>query len=183
MTDAAALPRRRHPRHGGSLLRACLALTLALGPASLSLAQVDESRRNVRIEISGTIRAKVPCVINDNKPINIRFDDVQISRIDGQYKMTVIPYSLNCKRANSQALKMKIAGSGAGFNTKLLAIPNQNNLGIALKWNKTDFPLNNWFSLNPASPPALQAVLVARSTGAITGGEFSAAATMVVDYQ
>lgn len=183
MTDATALSRQRQPRRAGSLLATYAVLTLMLAPPSLSQAQSDVTTKQVRIQISGTIRAKVPCIINDNQPINIPFGDVQISRIDGNYKMAVIPYTLDCKRAGSYALKMKISGDGADFNTDLLGIPTQSSLGIALKRGTASIALNDWFSLNPASPPTLQAVLVAHSTGKITGGEFSAAATMVVDYQ
>ncbi|WP_315139365.1 fimbrial protein [Achromobacter marplatensis] len=183
MTDASASPRRQHPGLAGVLLPMCLAVTLVLAPASRSLAQSDSSKKQIRIDISGTIRAKVPCIINDNQPISIPFGDVQITRIDGQYKMTVIPYTLDCKRAGSYALKMKISGDSADFNTNLLSIPTQSSLGIALKRGTTNIALNDWFSLNPASPPTLQAVLVAHGTGEITGGEFSASATMVVDYQ
>lgn len=184
MTDVTATPRIPHSERLGSPLRAGLALILILAAPSLSLAQTAIAKNQVRVEISGTIRAKIPCIINNNKPIDIPFGDVQISRIDGkQYKITQIRYTLDCRRALSYPLNMKISGKGAGFNSKLLGIPGQSSLGIALKRNTTNLALNDWFSLTPASPPKLEAVLVAHSEGTITGGEFSAAATLVVDYQ
>jgi type 1 fimbria pilin len=184
MTDVTASPRIPHRGHVDNLLRTCLTLPLILAPASLPLAQTVLGKNQVLVEISGTIRAKIPCIINNNKPIDIPFGDVQISRIDGkQYKITQIRYTLDCRRAQSYPLHMKISGEGAGFNSKLLGIPSQSSLGIALKRNTTNLALNDWFSLTPASPPKLEAVLVAHSEGTITGGEFSASATMVVDYQ
>ncbi|WP_454674612.1 fimbrial protein [Achromobacter pestifer] len=164
------------------LSRVCLALTLMLAPAAMSWAQ-NATDKQIQVKISGTIRAKVPCIINRNQPIGVRFGDVQISRIDGQYKTTVIPYEVDCTRAVGAALQMKISGEGASFNKALLGIPKQANLGIALKRGSEALPLNNWFTFSPAQPPILQAVLLAHTDGEITGGEFSASATMVVDYQ
>ncbi|NMK48351.1 fimbrial protein [Achromobacter sp. Bel] len=184
MPDTTASPRIPHPGDIGSPLRTCLTAILLMAPASLSLAQTAIANNHVRVEISGTIRAKIPCIINNNKPIDIPFGDVQISRIDGkQYKITQIRYTLDCRRAQSYPLNMKISGEGASFNPKLLGIPSQSSLGIALRRDTTLLALNDWFSLTAASPPKLEAVLVAHSEGTITGGEFSASATMVVDYQ
>jgi type 1 fimbria pilin len=150
-----------------------------------AMAQPRQPDYQIKVEVSGTIRATVPCKINANRPINTPFGDVEIARIGGEYKKTEISYQLDCTRAGTNALKMKVEGDGAEFNTKLLRIPSQANLGIAFKRDNTALALNAWFSFYSwTRPPKLHAILLANpDNGSIKSGEFSASATLVVDYQ
>ena len=142
-----------------------------------------EAAQSMLLSIRGTIRARPPCVINDNQPITAPFGDVDTTAIDGSYKTITLTYSLNCSRAVKSELKMKVEGVGTTFDQTLLRVPSFNNLGIALKIAGQSYPLNTWHNFNANLPPTLQAVLVKRQGSEIAGGSFRSGATLVVDYQ
>lgn len=132
----------------------------------------------------GTLIEPPPCVINGNQPIEVNFgDDVMTSRVDGtSYKKMPIAYQLNCTGLFNNALRMQIEGIGAGFNNKLLNT-NKGNLAIALLNNGTALGVNSWFNFTYPTKPTLEAVPAKNPTGALTGGAFSATATMKIDYR
>ncbi|SDQ71281.1 Pilin (type 1 fimbria component protein) [Pseudomonas sp. UC 17F4] len=142
-----------------------------------------EAAQAMLMSIKGTIRARPPCVINDNQLITAPFGDVDTTAIDGSYKTITLTYSLNCSRAVKSELKMKVEGQGASFDRTLLRVPSYNNLGIALKIAGQKYSLNTWQNFNANLPPTLQAVLVKRQDSDIAGGSFTSGATLVVDYQ
>jgi type 1 fimbria pilin len=135
------------------------------------------------VNIRGTVILPPPCTINNNQTIRVDFgDEVMTTRIDGvNYKQT-IAYSLNCEIQKSNALKMSIQGNTAGFGTGLLRT-NKSDLGIALYYETQRLNINTWFNYTYPNQPVLYAVPVKRSGATLTGGEFTASATLLIDYQ
>ena len=135
------------------------------------------------VTIKGVVFAAVPCVINNNAPINAPFGDVQTSRIDGNYRTITLDYLLDCSRAANNELRMQVRGNNAGFDSSLLMVPGKNNLGVALKKDGNSFAINTWADFDTNRQPLLQAVLVKNQNGEVEAGEFKASATLVVDYR
>ncbi|WP_248132094.1 fimbrial protein [Pseudomonas sp. B329] len=153
-------------------------MAMLLGSASL----INAAEKQVTIK--GTVFASIPCVINNNKPITASFGDVQIEKIDGAYKTITLDYSLNCTNATTNELRMYVLGGVTWFDSKALAIRNNDNIGVALIKDGTRLTLNNWFNFDPRKQPVLQAVLVKYSLfSKVNAGAFQASATLAVDYQ
>lgn len=137
---------------------------------------------NLNVNVSATIMDP-PCIINGNRPISVNFgNDILISRINGYNYEKSIAYTLDCSAATSNLLKMQLKGSGATFNSALLAT-NKGNLGIELRSNGSKLAVNNWLNFTNPARPVLTAVLVKNAAIAPTGGVFSASSTLVVEYQ
>jgi type 1 fimbria pilin len=138
---------------------------------------------NVPVNIRGTVIIPPPCTINNNQTIRVDFgDEVMTTRIDGVNYKQAITYSLSCDIQKSNNLKMSIQGTVASFNSALLRT-DKNGLGIALYRGTQPLNANTWFNYTYPSKPELYAVLVKQSGATLTGGEFTAAATLLIDYQ
>lgn len=134
------------------------------------------------VTVKVTVLAPPPCVINDSRPIEVEFGDVMTTRVDGaNYKMP-INYTLSCTGGTSNAMKLQIKGNGAAFDATALRT-NKPGLGIELRQGDSKLVVNNWLAFSYPNKPALWAIPVKQGGATLTGGEFSAVATMAVDYQ
>lgn len=134
------------------------------------------------ITVKVTVVAPPPCVINDDRPIEVEFGDVMTTRVDGDnYKMPV-NYTLSCTGGTSNAMKLQVKGTGAAFDATVLQT-NKSGLGIELRQGDSKLAVNDWLNFTYPNTPELWAVPVKQSGATLTGGEFSAGATMAVDYQ
>ncbi|HAT4913351.1 TPA: fimbrial protein [Serratia marcescens] len=134
------------------------------------------------ITVSVTIVAPPPCIINDDRPIEVEFGDVMTTRVDGDnYKMPV-NYTLLCAKASSNAMKLQVQGNVASFDGKVLQT-NKAGLGVQLLQGDSKLAVNSWLNFTYPNAPALWAVPVKQSGVTLTGGEFTAGATMKVAYQ
>nr|WP_262504762.1 fimbrial protein [Serratia liquefaciens] len=134
------------------------------------------------IKVTVTIVAP-PCVINNNSLIEVSFgNDVMTTRIDGSYKKQPVVYSVECKNAPNNAMKLQIQGTGAGFDADVLKT-NKNDLGVALLRNGNRQPINSWVNFTYPNLPKFEAVPVKQAGATLSGGAFSAGATMKVEYQ
>lgn len=135
------------------------------------------------IKVTVTIVAPPPCVINGDNLIEVKFgDDVMTTRIDGSYKKMPVTYSVECKNAPSNAMKIQIQGNGAGFDNGVLQT-NKSDLGIKILRNGSTQPINSWINFTYPNLPKFEAVPVKKSGATLSGGVFSAGATMKVEYQ
>lgn len=137
---------------------------------------------------SATVTVKVivvappPCVINDDRPVEVEFGDVMTTRVDGDnYKMPV-NYTLSCTGGTSNAMKLQVKGNGAAFDATVLQT-NKTGLGIELRQGDGKLAVNSWLNFTYPNKPELWAVPVKQAGTTLTGGEFSAGATMAMDYQ
>jgi type 1 fimbria pilin len=135
------------------------------------------------ITVKVTIVAPPPCVINGNNLIEVNFgNDVMTTRVDGSYKKMPVAYNIECKNAPNNAMKIQISGNAAGFDSDVLQT-NKGDLGIALISNGSRLPVNSWLNFTYPNTPQLEAVPVKQAGATLTGGAFSAGATMKVEYQ
>jgi type 1 fimbria pilin len=137
---------------------------------------------------TATVTVKVtvvapPCEINYNNLIEVNFgNDVMTTRVGGDYKKMPIVYSVQCKGGASNAVRMLIDGNGATFDREVLGTA-KTDFGIALLKNGTPMPINTWLDFTYPNLPQLEAVPVKRIGATLTGGAFSAGATMKVEYR
>lgn len=134
------------------------------------------------VTVKVTVVAPPPCVINGDQPIEVNFDEVVTTRVDGSRYIREVPYNVICTGATSNDMVMQITGTGASFDPDVLGT-NQDNLGIALLNNGKAQPLNSDIKFPYPNFPVLKAVPVKRTASTLKAGAFSAGATMKVDYQ
>ncbi|CAI1596225.1 fimbrial protein [Serratia quinivorans] len=156
----------------------------ALGLALLAALPAAQAAETANVTVRVTIVAAPPCEINNNNDIEVNFgNDVLTTRVDGSaYKKMPVTYSINCSGGPSNSVKMRIEGTGAGFDNSVLST-NQADFGIALLNNGSRYPINSWVNFSAPSPPRLEAVPAKRAGVTLKGGPFSAGATMKVEYQ
>lgn len=134
------------------------------------------------VTVKVTVVAPPPCVINDDRPVEVEFGDVMTTRVDGDnYKMPV-NYTLSCTGGTSNAMKLQVKGNGAAFDATVLQT-NKTGLGIELRQGDGKLAVNSWLNFTYPNKPELWAVPVKQAGTTLTGGEFSAGATMAMDYQ
>ncbi len=154
--------------------------TLAGVLAALPMLVWAASSATVTVKV--TVVAPPPCVINDDRPVEVEFGDVMTTRVDGDnYKMPV-NYTLSCTGGTSNAMKLQVKGNGATFDATVLQT-NKTGLGIELRQGDGKLAVNSWLNFTYPNKPELWAVPVKQAGTTLTGGEFSAGATMAVDYQ
>jgi len=159
------------------------------------MAVVPLSARSVTDAFFVSVKLTVvvePCVINNNQPIKVEFGDVMTSQVgsadqvgSAEY-LRRVDYQLDCPQGASTAMKMQIVGSGAFFDSDVLQTkPNEISevLAIELRQGNTKLPINKWLNFTYPNKPDLWAVPVKKRGATLKGGEFTATATMKVDYQ
>lgn len=136
------------------------------------------------VTVKVTVVEAPPCVINNNQTIEVNFGNVMTSRIDGSNYEQTLYYTLSCTGNASNALKMQIVGTqaGSGFTGNVLQT-DAAGLGIALRNGGSAMALNSWTNFTYPTLPVLTAVPVRAAGAGLSGGDFSASATMRVEYQ
>lgn len=137
-----------------------------------------------KVTVKVTVIEAPPCVINNNQTIEVNFGNVMTNRVDGSNYEQTLYYTLSCTGNSSNALKMQIVGTqaGSGFTSNVLQT-DAAGLGIALKSGGSAMPLNSWTNFTYPTLPVLTAVPVKGTGASLSGGAFSASATMRVEYQ
>ncbi|ASC85888.1 fimbrial protein [Pseudomonas fragi] len=156
-------------------------LAIACGAALLPLCEGVMAQ--VTVSIRGVIVAPPPCVINAGSTLNVPFgDDLMTTRIDGVNYRRGVPYTLTCGPQPSNNMKITLQGTGAGFGSAYLGT-SKSDLGIKLLLNGAAWPLNNAVNFTYPTLPVIEAVPVKNPGSTLTGGAFSASATLVVALQ
>lgn len=161
------------------LVMACLALASWWATAPV-LAKTATATVTVKITV-----VEPPCDINNNNLIEVNFgNDVMTTRVDGEYKKMPIVYAVQCQGGAAGAARMRIEGNGATFDSEVLKT-NRTDLGIELLNVNSGkrLPINRWLNFNYPALPVLEAVPVKRVGAKLSGGVFSAGATMMVEYR
>jgi len=151
-----------------------------------TVAPANAVNKTVNMKLVIAINVPMPCTVSG---ATIEFGNVQIQQIDGSNFTQPVDYGLNCSGRLSDYLKLQIQGTAVTINGESLLQTSVSGLGIRLqtKAGKSLVPIGStdWmnFQYTGGSGPELEAVLVKNSGETLPAGEFSAAATLVVDYQ
>ncbi|HAT5000116.1 fimbrial protein [Serratia marcescens] len=134
------------------------------------------------VTVKVTVVAPPPCVINGNRTIEVDFGEVMIAQIDGKNYRMPVNYSLSCSGQSKNAMKLQVQGTGAAFDATALKT-NKTGLGIELQQGSSKLAVNGWLNFTYPNTPTLWAVPIKQSGVTLSVGEFTAGATMKVDYQ
>lgn len=159
----------------GEILTALLVTALLPQAVAANFGQVT-----VKVKVAGPT-----CHINRGNPINVDFgSSIIINQLDGVQYRQPLSFTLECSRLTSNTMRLRFSGSGAAFDTTLLAT-DKSGLGIRLlqgSGSGSSLALEDWFSFTYPSLPILQAVPVKQSGVSIDAGEFSGTATLVMEF-
>ena len=140
--------------------------------------------KEVAMHLKGTLRAPPPCRINDGGVIEVAFGQrVGINKVDGANYRQAVNYRIQCDSPGARPweLTLTFKGSAASFDSAALQTDNA-NLGIRLYHDDQSFAPNSSIKIDPANPPRLEAVPVAKAGAPLTEGAFAATATLQADY-
>lgn len=155
--------------------------TLFSVPAAIlacALAGSAVAADNVRF--SGTL-ISAPCKINS---IDVDFGTRVVTDVPAGKVAQTVNYTMSCTGVlPGKSLKMRITGTGAGFDSQALKTSIA-ALGIKMQADGVVYPLNSSLSFaSPTARPVLKALLVQQAGARLPTGGFTATATMMVDYQ
>ncbi|MEG5552310.1 fimbrial protein [Enterobacter wuhouensis] len=153
-----------------------------LGMGGLLLVLSMQTKAVTTITVKVTVLAPPPCIVNDNRPIEVEFGDVITTRVDGMNYQIPVNYTLSCEAEANNAMQLQVQGAGAVFDNSVLQT-NRDGLGIKLMRVGAELPINSWIPFTYPDAPELWAVPVKETGATLTTGEFSAAASIRVDYQ
>lgn len=163
-----------------SLLLACLTAPLA-APAATTV--------TVKVTV-----VEEPCVINNNQAIEVDFGDIAATlgssaadELSARYAKT-LSYAVTCPAgATSPELKLKVDGTAAAgsyVTQNNVLKTSREGLGIAVSVDGTAMALGRWVNFSYPALPSVTVTPVRTDAGtAVPGGEFTASATMQVEYQ
>ncbi|WNN46701.1 fimbrial protein [Winslowiella toletana] len=134
------------------------------------------------VTVKVTVVAPPPCIINDDRAIEVDFGDVITTRVDGAHYRMPVNYTLSCTGDTANAMKLQVQGNSATFDGTVL-LTNKEGLGIELQQGSSKLPVNSWLNFSYPDKPELWAIPVKQAGATLTGGEFTAGATMKVAYQ
>lgn len=168
----------------------------ALFGISTAYADLPQSRINpiaqpravpgiVYVNITGTVIAPPPCIINDGNLIEVNFGEVMSSRIDGSAYKKDVQYKVQCNKmpeSAKNAMKMSVQGTKAGFDNQSLST-NIDGLGIAVLYNNSKLPVGKTVDFIYPNAPQFSVVPVRDLTANLKGGYFESIATLLIEYQ
>lgn len=147
----------------------------------------------VKVNFRGNLIEGTPCVINNNRPIEVDFgDDLVVSLVpakDGKKYIEDIDFEWECDNISSGTdVVFSFEGSRASFDNDLLKINEQKDIALQIYYDSKTLRVNDDFVYTYRSDsqiPDLKAALVknSSSTANVQPGEFTASATLTVAYQ
>ncbi|MCS0722672.1 fimbrial protein [Escherichia coli] len=140
------------------------------------------------ITFHGTLLSPPTCSISGGKTIEVEFRDLIIDDINGNYGRKEVPYELTCDsttRHPDWEMTLTWTGTQTSFNDAAIEtdVPG---FGIELQYDGQRFKLNTPLAINATDftqKPKLEAVPVKASDAVLSDTNFSAYATLRVDYQ
>lgn len=168
--------------YGGCARSLALALLLSGPGVQLTAAHAAATGDSNDIAFHGTLRIH-PCHINNDRDVNIHFDNVGIHKVDGVRYQQAIAWQLICDDVDpAWRLTLAVNGSATSFDRSALAT-NIRGLGIQIKQNGQPMEINKPLDILYQHPPTLEAVPV-KDPGIDELGEgaFSATATLLAEY-
>lgn len=165
--------------------RLCLALAACI-MMSGGIGALRAGNKTVNMKLTISINTPPPCDITGGE---VKFGNVLISNIDGVNYQKKVPYSLHCIGRINDFLKLQIQGTAVSINGESVLQTDVPGLGIRLQTGDADTLMppgtTDWlpFQYRDDDIPSIRAVPVKEANVTLTGGDFNAAATLVVDYQ
>lgn len=141
---------------------------------------------SLTVGFNGTLISTPPeCILNNSQKSMVHFGDILLSRIDGvNYKHT-LTFELTCTNLAMNNLALSIQGDPSNFNNGILKTSNP-KLGLSFYINGIKQDINKKINFNYLELPSLEVSPVKNTNSSFDdtdGGDFTALATLNVDYQ
>ncbi|MGF6192854.1 fimbrial protein [Serratia sp. 2723] len=149
---------------------------------SFALLAISPSQAAENMSFSGTLIEPPPCLVNNDKDIDVPFDRIGVNSVDGVKHRRKVDYVLDCTAGPAWSMVLTLNGPVAAFETATLQT-NIANLGIKLYQNGQPFELGTPIAVDPLNPPLLEAVPVKKPGTELTEDTFEVTATLLADYQ
>ncbi|MEY0692330.1 fimbrial protein [Providencia rettgeri] len=141
---------------------------------------------SLTVEFNGNLIITPPeCILNNSQKSMIHFGDILLSRIDGVNYKHKLPFELTCTNLAMNNLTLSTQGDPSNFNNGILKTSNP-KLGLSFYINGIKQDINKKINFNYLELPSLEVSPVqnvATSFDGSDGGDFTALATLNVDYQ
>ena len=135
------------------------------------------------LTFSGTLVEPPPCTINSGSSIEVDFNNMGVSTVDGVNHRKAVNYTINCAAGTLPwEMQLTVAGLATSFESSAVQSSNT-DLGIKLLMNGSPLALNTPVKVDPATPPVLEAVPVKRPGASLGQGGFTASASLQARYQ
>ena len=135
---------------------------------------------DVSVSIKGVVLMPPPCKVNAGGTLNVPFGaGLLTTRINGVNYSQTVAYTVTCGPQPTNFMTLELKGTGAGFNSAFLGT-SKSDLGISFTVGGVTWPLNKTVNFTYPALPVVKAYLVKQTGSTLTGGSFSAAATLVV---
>ncbi|EFE54299.1 hypothetical protein PROVRETT_07295 [Providencia rettgeri DSM 1131] len=141
---------------------------------------------SLTVGFNGNLISTPPeCILNNSQKSMVHFGDILLSRIDGvNYKHT-LTFELTCTNLAMNNLALSIQGDPSNFNNGILKTSNP-KLGLSFYINGIKQDINKKINFNYLELPSLEVSPVKNTNSSFDdtdGGDFTALATLNVDYQ
>lgn len=135
------------------------------------------------LTFDGTLNEPAPCTINSGGIIEVDFEEVGVNKVDGINYRKPVGYTITCSAGTLPwEMVLTVIGTVTSFEASAVQ-SNVADLGIQLFQNGVPFKLNTPLPITPSTPPVLEAVPIKRPGTSLVPGGFSAAATLLAEYQ
>lgn len=155
---------------------------------SLLVAQAFQAHA-VPMNFTGLLTEDAPCTINGGNPINVEFDEIHVDQVmNGGAAPKDITLDLVCPNGSNRTVSLTITGQGYTGDGTALQTTNANQ---GLKFYKDAGATQNWDLTTPwtwtdsgqgAAPTTAWVKQISPPAG-LTGGPFTAAATIIAAYE
>ncbi|OKP24630.1 fimbrial protein [Serratia fonticola] len=149
---------------------------------SFALLAICPSQAVENMSFSGTLIEPPPCLVNNDKDIDVPFDRIGVKSVDGVKHRRQVDYVLDCTAGPAWSMVLTLLGPVAAFEPATLQT-NIANLGIKIYQNGEPFELGTPIAVDPLNPPLLEAVPVKKPGTELTERTFEVTATLLADYQ
>jgi len=152
------------------------------------------STYSLNIAIDGTIMVNGSCKFNQGGNLTVDFGEVQLQgsadntvTMNGTYRKPIVS-NFTCSGDSAGLLQMKLSNTGGEktYNGVQVLDTDKGIVGIELLVNGVAQSTGSWFTINPDSPPSLEAQLVQTSTtnssNVVSGDTFTTTATLVMAF-
>lgn len=138
------------------------------------------------INVNGNLIITPPeCILNNDKKEMIHFGDILLTRIDGVNYKHKLPFELSCTNLVKNNLTLSIQGEASNFANGTLRTSNS-KLGMNFYINGVKQDINKKVNVKYLELPLLEVAPVKNINSNFEdtdGGDFTAFATLKVDYQ
>lgn len=149
------------------------------------IAHAEQTGDTALVTFQGTFTLPVPCTFNNDEILDIAFGNVGVNKVNGIDYAQPIPLTIDCHGAPESALlKLQMNGTAESFDPAAVAT-SADGLGIQIQANGRPLNLNETLAttVGELSTLTLTAVPVKDSAKTLMAQNFSAAATLMADYQ